>query len=550
MKNRKLSLKKTLAFCVALIMALICLSACGGNSESGSASSSSAASQSKASDAGNGEAESGQPSPADSKVVVGLAHDPQNIGPFQGMSAGRIGILYTVYEFLVTTKGGEMTGVLMKDYEKIDDLTYNVEIYDYIYDHDKNHVTAADVAFSYNSGMDSGNLPKLGSIDSVEVVSEYVVQFKFNKLAIGDLGALWMECPIVTKAAYDASPDQMATKPVSTTAYRCTEFVSGSRMIFENTGSYWQTDASKISNCSKANVNTIVFDIITDASQLTNALKTRSIDVTNWLSDSDVEDFENAEGFGLSPIPDNTTYFLLFNCDEETGVFAGNPELRQALAYAINKDQLVQGALSSNGKTAKTWGNTNYSDFQDKWLNEDYYETDIEKAKQLLKDAGGEGLSVKLMLESGDTNTKIATIIQAQLGQIGVNVELATYDAQLANDYKYQPGEWDIMLDQGGSTSYLVNVWKLNWDAAGYTHGGAENFVKDNKLQELLGEAMDIDGHSDESIDAFHQYLKEQCYGIGLVQPMSNITHTSNISEIVVDARGQVTPGACAYNFS
>ena len=28
-------------------------------------------------------------------------------------------------------------------------------------------------------------------------------------------------------------------------------------------------------------------------------------------------------------------------------------------------------------------------------------------------------------------------------------------------------------------------------------------------------------------MDAFHQYLKEQCYGIGLVQRLSNIAHTT-----------------------
>jgi hypothetical protein len=105
------------------------------------------------------------------------------------------------------------------------------------------------------------------------------------------------------------------------------------------------------------------------------------------------------------------------------------------------------------------------------------------------------------------------------------------------------------MLDQGGSTSYLVNVWKLAWDKSGYLHGGAENFVKDDKLQSLIESAMSVDEHNDASMDAFHQYLKEQCYGIGLAQSMSNIAHTMKISKIVVDARGQVTPGACEYSF-
>lgn len=480
-------------------------------------------------------------------VVVGLAHDPQNIGPFQGMSAGRIGILYTVYEFLVSTEGGEMKGVMMKDYEKIDDNTYNCTIYDYIYDQAGNHITASDVAWSYNMGMESGNLPKLGSIESVEVIDDYTVQFKFTDLAVGDLGALWMECPIVSQAAYEASEDQMATEPVTTTAFACTEFVSGSKMVFENTGNYWQTDESLTPNTSKHNVDKIEFDIITDSAQLTNALKTGAIDVTNWLADTDVAEFQDMEGFEVSPIADNTTYVMLFNCDEENGIFANNKELRQAFAYALDSNVILQGALGENGYTAKTWGNTNYSDYVDAWKDEEYYEYDLEKAKELLAAAGGEGLTVRLMLQTSDTNTKIATIIQALLGQLGVTVELATYDAQLANEYKYQPEQWDIMLDQGGSTSYLANVWKLAWDRRDYVHGGAENFVVDDELQSLLETCLAEETHTEESMDAFHQYLKEQCYGIGLVQPCTNIAHSNKISEIVVDARGQVTPGACVY---
>lgn len=544
------------ALSLVLVCALLAISAtgCGKNSDSDNTETSGSKSDSVTKSPANNtnttdtkDTDTTVKTTEESKVVVGLVADPQNIGPFQGMSQGRIGILYTVYEFLVTTNGGEMSGVLMKDYEKIDDLTYNCEIYDYIYDQAGNHLTASDVAFCYNTAIASGNLPKLGSIGSIEVLSDYVVQFKFNKLSIGDLGALWMECPIVTQAAYEASVNQMATEPVSTTAYQCTEFVSGSKMVFTNTEKYWQTDDSKINNCSKANVDVIEFDIITDHAQLTNALKTKAIDVTNWLADIDVQEFKGLSDYDVAPIPDNATYLLEFNCNEGTGLFADNLKLRQAISYAIDRQQLVDGALNGNGNVGKTWGNTNYSDYVDAWLNQDYYEYDLEKAKSLLAESGVTKPTINLMIQSGDVQTKIATIIQAQLQQIGVTVNISAYDAQLINEYKYQPEQWDMLLDQAASTSYLVNVWKLSWDRSGYVHGGAINFVKDDNLQSLLETAMNVEQHNDTSMDAFHQYLKEQCYGIGLVQNMSNIAHTAKIKEIVVDARGQVTPGACVY---
>jgi len=544
--TQKTSLKAISIILVAML-AFACIAGCGGSGSQPADSTQQQTGQPSA--PSQPQQQQNEKPAAESKVVVGLVADPQNIGPFQGMSQGRIGVLYTIYECLVTHKGCEIYGITMKDYEKIDDLTYNCEIYDYVYDHAGNNVTAEDVAFSYNTAMKSGNLPKLGSIESVTAIDKYVVQFKFNKLSIGDLGALWMECPIVTKAAYESSPDQMATKPISTSAYACTEFVPGSKMVFTKTGNYWQKDKSKIQYTSMHNVDVIEFDIIPDSAQLTNALKTKSIDVTNWLSDVDVDDFRNVEGYGVTPVPDNLTYFIVFNCDAKLGKFKDNAKLRQAIAYAIDPKQIVDGAFKGNGNVAKTIGNTNYSDYVQKWLNEDYYDTDINKAKQLLAEAGGNGLNVNLMIVAGEVTNRIATIIQNQLSQIGVNVKINAYDSQLYNEYKYKPDQWDILLDQGGSTSYLVNVWKLGWDNTGYVHGGAVNFVKDPKLQSLLETAMKEETHNEASMDAFHQYLKEQCYGYGLCQSMANIAHTSKITEIVVDARRQVIPGACEYSF-
>ena len=107
----------------------------------------------------------------------------------------------------------------MKELTQVDELTYDVEIYDYIHDQAGNPLTASDIKFCYDTAKESGNLPKLASIESIEVLSDYVCRFRFVELAAGDLYSLLMECPIVTQAAYEASADQMATDPVTTSPY-------------------------------------------------------------------------------------------------------------------------------------------------------------------------------------------------------------------------------------------------------------------------------------------------------------------------------------------
>lgn len=66
---------------------------------------------------------------ADSEgVVVGVLADPENMGPWSGMSQGRIAALFSIYECMITREDGVAYGVLAKNWEEVDAQTYDVEI--------------------------------------------------------------------------------------------------------------------------------------------------------------------------------------------------------------------------------------------------------------------------------------------------------------------------------------------------------------------------------------------------------------------------------------
>ncbi|MGN1019725.1 MAG: ABC transporter substrate-binding protein [Aristaeellaceae bacterium] len=475
-------------------------------------------------------------------VVVGIAGDPGNIGPFQGMGLGRIGILFTTYEMLMVKDGDEYVGCLMKTLTPVDDLTYDVEIYDYIYDQAGNHLTASDIKFCYESAQATGNLPKLSAVASIEVLSDYVCRFTFSELSAGDLESLLMECPIVTQAAYEASADEMATDPVTTSPYRVVSYATGSTIEMEYSGSYWQTDDSLVPTTSRHNVNRITFKIIPDAVQLVNALQTKEIDISAAIDAAYIKDFMDREGFNVTQFPDSITKYLVFN----NNVF-GDANLRKAIAYAIDVDDINTFAYDGLAMTAKTVGNSKYPDFQAKWNDEEYYEYDEAKANEYFQAAGVTSASYVLMYNVSDVNTLIAQTIQSDLAMFGINIELKAYDTALFNTYKYanDGGEWDLMLDEGGSSGLLCNVWKLTMDARDQVHGMTIGYVADDQLQSLLEAALTTDAADD--MDAFHQYLKEQCYEYGLIAPTVNLAHTDTIKTAVTCFRGQVIPGACEY---
>lgn len=486
-------------------------------------------------------------------VTVGILSDPENMGPWSGMSQGRIAILFTVYEYMLTREDGQVYGVLAKNWEQVDSKTYTVELYDYIHDAAGNPLTASDIVFSFESAIATKNYGKLAVIDSVTATDDYHVEFKFNKdLEIGEFENVMLECAIVTQAAYEASQDEMATTPVGTSAYLVESYVPGSEIILKDTGNYWQTDESLVHGTSLHNADEIRFSVITEASQHTVALQTDAVDISNGVPDTDIAKFQDggefAEGHLVSAILDNLSYDIMYNMSDSS-VFKEDPNLRMALAYSIDKEGLNLGAFNGNGACIKDFGNATYPDYNEEWNSEDYYDYDVEKAKDYLSKSNYDGSPLTLMYTNTGAQELLAQMLQAYFGQIGVTVELQGYDQMMAQQEQYNPEAFDIFLRTTGSTDYIVNQWKLAWDARDYQEitGGAANFTQDDELQSLLEACLKVDTYGPESIEAFHDYLTENCYGYGIVQGPINIVHSEKISEVALDARKQILPGACVY---
>ena len=89
-----------------------------------------------------GETTAGPPA-AGSEVTMAIAADPGDLGPFVGMSLGRIGVLNTMYEFLLADE----TPVIAESFETNADGTGAVvKIRSSVKDSAGNAITAADVA--------------------------------------------------------------------------------------------------------------------------------------------------------------------------------------------------------------------------------------------------------------------------------------------------------------------------------------------------------------------------------------------------------------------
>lgn len=178
-------------------------------------------------------------------VNVGVSIDPGDLSPWPVNNNGRLTVLANVYETLgqVFDDSSEMQYILMKDCELLEDgFTYHITLFDSIHDTAGNPLTASDVEFSYLSAKEAGFLTPTKYIESIHVINDTELEIEFNTQNVGDFENVLTQVNVVTKAAYEASENQMITAPVGTGNYKVTDYIAGSSVTLEKTGDYWQTD--------------------------------------------------------------------------------------------------------------------------------------------------------------------------------------------------------------------------------------------------------------------------------------------------------------------
>ena len=523
------------------------LTACG----SASTAASSTAAGSTAASAASGAAHK----TADGKTVVrvGINSDPASFGPFESGGNGKNATYSTLYEPLAEYQGvgGEVKGVVAKEWTQVDDYTYDLTIYDNVKDTAGNAITGEDIAWMLQTAKDSGNFNDFRYVDSVTQTGDYTVRIVMNSNIIGQFAKVLQVVRVVSKAAYEASPDQMATDPVGTSHYKLVNYVSGSEYDFEKTDSYWQTDESLFDMYQQANVDRIEYYYIAEDSQLAIALESGTVDMVCGLSYTESQRFmeggASASGFMVQKDLQNLSQVLFFQCSDNSP--CSNAKLRQAILYAIDKQGLIDGAVSGQGVVCATFGGNMFSDYQAKWESEPMYDYDLDKAKSLLTESGFDtSKTLRIVLNGNSIRKSIAQIMQGYLAQIGITCEIDSYEDSLFNTYKSDETAYDILLDNCGASDYLMTIWRGKFDNKAYKTGGTINGVYDDELQKRI-EACETT-HTADDMDAFHQYLYSSAYAVGLFNAQMFTVAFSQCKAIMLDCKQFLNVASCTYDWN
>ncbi len=143
---------------------------------------------------------------------------------------------------------------------------------------------------------------------------------------------------------------------------------------------------------------------------------------------------------------DNLTQLIAFNGTE--GNPFTKPELRQAVAYALDTPAMCEVVSPGACLPAHTIGQHEFLRLPDKWNTEPYYDYDLAKAKELLAASGYEpgDLTVKLLGQTDPKSTLVAQVIQASLEDIGITVKIDQVEPAVFNQIQFDPTAFDMVI--------------------------------------------------------------------------------------------------------
>ncbi len=158
-----------------------------------------------------------------------------------------------------------------------------------------------------------------------------------------------------------------------------------------------------------------------------------------------------------------------FGFNDKKSPFGSNLKLRQAAAYATDKESIAKVMGLEAGSPNHWWGwNKAWSGFDDKLP---YYEYSPEKAQAMLKEAGfPNGVDVDLMCYSGNTHRRYTEMLQSMWTKIGIRAAMSPIET-VAGKAKAKAGEfeafaWDMSPspDPAHFNRMFLCTGEANWN--------------------------------------------------------------------------------------
>lgn len=477
----------------------------------------------------------------ESTIVTCLTGDP---GGFDIFASTAMNAEYGVYEALLTKGYSGYEPGIISEYEIADDgMSMTIKIDDDIYTTDGYHITIADILWCLAKHQDGGynasnaaifDLEKSYAIDDYNGVLAFVQEFYPFML-----NNFW-HLNITSQEGYEKSEDHYYyTAAGSTGPYKVVSYQEGVEVVLTKNENYRGGYGAQ-------NVDNIIVKIVAEASQRLLMLESGELDVIIAPNTNDMEYISTLEGIETVNEFSNMQYYMAFNAVQESPL--QNQKVRQAICYAIDNELLCQSVYKGLRSPAISVINPIVQEWSDQVAvdaESNIYHYDLEKAKELMKEAGYEnGFTVQLAWASTEAGQDLmAQVIQGMLSKINITVELQAYDKTSFKTLTKGTNGWDMILDKCKLQDSVLFPWNDKSNQKRQSVGGWYN----EEFQTLLEEALytlDMD-----TTLRMTEIYNDLAYHYHLTYNTAQFGYREGILDFRTRGDNQLSPGDWTYDY-
>jgi len=374
---------------------------------------------------------------AKNSITIGMQLEPPHLNPTAGAAAAIDEVVYAnIFEGLTRfNPDGSIRPALANSWTVSDDgLMYTFSLQENVTFHDGSTFDASDVKFSLDQARseDSTNAQKalFADINEVNVVDPLTVEVTLNNPnGLFPVNMAWGDAIILDPA----SADTAETKPIGTGPFMFSDWAEGDRIELVKNPNYWGDEVA---------LESATFKFISDPTAAFGALMTGDVDAfPGFPSPETLGQFEANPNFSV----------IVGSTEGETILSTNNladhlsdVRVRKAIAHAINRQELIDGAMFGYGTEIGTHFAPHHPDYLD-LTGESSYNPEL--SRQLLNEAGyADGLSLRLHLPPPSYARRGGEIIASQLRAVGIETEIINVEWGVWLEQVFQGKDFDLTI--------------------------------------------------------------------------------------------------------
>lgn len=397
---------------------------------------------------------------ADAKdLTIGLTSDPTILDPQAGEELSSNIMFYHIYDPLVRRDGDmNFNPGLAESWSQKDATTWVFKLRAGVKFHNGEVLKASDVVFTMNRLKASVMSNLSANIGDVVAVDDLTVEISTP----GPYAALPNDLAgiLILNEAYVTSvgDTELGLKPMGTGPYMLREWVKEDHLTLDAFADYF---------AGPAKIDTVTFRPITNPATRTAALLTGELDVVQDLAVRDVERVEAEPGITVLTRPSLLNVLLAMDVREKSPTIAldTNPmtdvRVREAIARAIDVDTIDKVIMAGLATPAAQFVPESHAGYVDGMSFREMYPFDIERAKELMAEAGyTDGFTMTLDATNNRyvNDAQIAQALTSMLSQINIDLQL---------NMMPKSNFWGYIRVPSDASSFIMSGWDVPSGDAG-----------------------------------------------------------------------------------